>query len=65
MFVDAAGEAEPDQRGIKLLILGPWSLAKPVQRLAEAKYLVLVLDVDEAGGPLDVDLLLELPVQER
>lgn len=41
-----------------------WSLTESVQRLPESKHLVLVLVVDEVGGLMDVDLLLEFPIQE-
>ena len=64
MFVDAAGEAEPHQRGIKLLVPSPWSLMESIQCFVESKHLVLVLPVDEPRGLLDVHLLLELPIQE-
>jgi hypothetical protein len=57
MLIDASGEVEPDQRGIKLLILGLWSLLEPIQHLVETKYLVLVLAVDEARGAVGRRLL--------
>ena len=65
MFVDAASEAEPQQRGVKLLVPSPWSLTESVQHLVELKHLVFVLAVDEPRWLLDVYFLLELPIQER
>jgi hypothetical protein len=62
VLVDTALEAEAEQGGVKLLVLGPRCLTEPVQSLPEAQHFVLVLAVDETLRLLDIYLLLKLPI---
>jgi hypothetical protein len=64
VFGGAAMEAEGDEGGVQLGILGAGSLAKPVQRLHQLEHLVSLPFDLKAGRLLDEDLFLQLVVQE-
>ncbi|KAJ1283616.1 hypothetical protein BS78_03G141900 [Paspalum vaginatum] len=53
------------EHGVELQVPRPQGLPKAIQSLAQAEHPVLLAADDVAQWPLDVDLLLELPVQEH